>query len=50
MCISAKRVDRSTKRYSVVDKGDSPVNINKLLLIIRRSEDKQHNCRFRKNF
>lgn len=50
MCISAKRVDRSTKRYSVVDKGGSPVNINKLLLIIRRSEDKQRYCRFRKNF
>lgn len=35
---------------SVVDKGGSPVNINQLVLIIRRTEDKQCNCTFRKNF
>lgn len=35
---------------SVVDKGGSPVNINQLLLIIRRTEDKQCNCTSRKNF
>lgn len=35
---------------SVVDKGGSPVNINQLVLIIRRTEDKQCNCTSRKNF